>query len=143
MLNRAFMLPGAIAASEAAAGQAAADLPFQQEPVLTAGDILQVAAGLGIALLAAVALMLMLRRWYGPERGNSPVLWRWGKTTSLGRLGARRVEVREARRVTRRTTVAVISVDGEELLLAEHSHAVVLHRLQQQKNDRTDSDRSS
>lgn len=95
--------------------QVQSDMPFRREPVVGAGDVLQVAIGLAVALLVAVGLILLLRRWYG---------------TGTGPLGARRIQVQEARKVTRRTTAAIIVVDGRELLLVESAGAVAVHPLQ-------------
>lgn len=90
-------------------------MPFRREPIVGAGEVLQVAIGLAVALAAAVGLILLLRRWYG---------------TGVGPLGTRRIQVQEARKVTRRTTAAIIAVDGRELLLVESPGAVAVHPLQ-------------
>ncbi|HEX5513386.1 MAG TPA: flagellar biosynthetic protein FliO [Gammaproteobacteria bacterium] len=109
-----------VPAAAAYATEAPIEMPFRQEPVLSAGDVLQVAFALAAALAVALALILFLRRWYGSKLGGAPI--------------GRRIQVCEARRITRRTTVAIIAIDGEELLLAEHAGAVTLHQLRSPHN---------
>ena len=87
-------------------------IPFKHDKQATGSLAYQSFAGLVLDGLAACGIVLGLKR-YGGKLG--------------GRLGqTRRVQMLEAIRLSRRSTLYVVQYQGQELLLAESEHGIAL-----------------
>lgn len=104
---------GADAGAQPTPATRAQSIPFKREPNGTSAMLMRVVGGLVVVALLGLAAVYVIKRYF-------PSLYH------PSFAGSNRIKLLEARRLTTRTTLFLIELDGMPLLLAQTSDRITL-----------------